>query len=396
MTERRLKIGLLSDLHAFKPENGKPSISHLPANPVGSNPDPFGDLENIIASDPSLKCDLLICPGDICDRADYHGFDYAWKRLNALKARLEAKALIATCGNHDLDSRITFDPDDPDPKGALQTITPQFPFDDDGDTNHYWAKNFVVLTPLDGVRVVVLNTSAFHGSKTDEQQHGRVSRRTIEAIVKKLKDDPHSYRINLLVCHHHLRPLRGYGTTTDTEFVKKGGELLEAICPLTDLPWIVLHGHRHQHNIEFSTSPGYLIVGASSFSMPNSGYLNQYHSLEICVDSGSSYPLAGTISTLSWATGQGWHQRRAHPGTDEGFPPLCGFGYSGSMENLCIQIETSIGDTYKFWNELAQDISGLRFLTPISQDKLLRELGKRRISVQFDSNGNFGQVGKNK
>lgn len=396
MTARSLRIGLLSDLHAFKPIPGKTSISHLPANPVGSHPDPFGDLEKLVAKDTSLNCDLLICPGDICDKADYHGFVYAWERLNKLKTRLGATALIATCGNHDLDSRITFDPDDPDPKGVLQMVTPQFPFDDDGLTNHYWARNFAILTPIPGIRVLVLNTSAFHGGSADEQQHGRISRRTIVAIAKAIEEDPESYQINILVCHHHLRPLTGFGTTTDGEFVKKGGELLETICPLTDLPWVVLHGHRHQHNLEFASSPGYLIIGASSFSMPNAGYLNQFHSIEVHADSASIYPLAGTISSVSWATGYGWHQRRAHPGTDEGFPPVCGFGYTGSIENLCTMIATSIGDTYKLWDELAADIACLKFLPPVSQDKLVRELNKRNISVQFDSNGRFSQVGKSK
>ena len=185
----KIKIAVLSDLHAFqksrssKDSSREPLVSYLPAHPEPSDPKPFEDLNNLISRD-SLVADLVVCPGDICDRGDIGGFGYAWDQLHLLKQKLRAGHLIATCGNHDLDSRYasTGSVDDPDPKGNLLQASPPFPFGDTAETNQYWARNFALLRPAEDVRLLVLNTSAYHGGKESELEHGRISNRTIEAI----------------------------------------------------------------------------------------------------------------------------------------------------------------------------------------------------------------------
>ena len=286
MAKKTVRIALLSDLHAYQPSDKRKDISHLPVAPSTSDPDPFGDLDRLIEKEEEkIKADLLICPGDICDQADYLGFQYAWKRLHALRVKLSATALIATCGNHDLDSRLKNDPDDdPDPKGAIQLVEPQFPFNENEDTDHFWARNFAFRFPIAGVRVLVLNTSAFHGWLDGEHNHGRISLRTIAAIRKKIEADTSYYEANLLVCHHHLRPLSGWGTSTDKQYVSKGSELLRMLSDATGMPWLVIHGHRHSPNFEHSQTPHYVIIGASSFSKPEIDKSNQFHHITLNVD----------------------------------------------------------------------------------------------------------------
>ena len=255
MQKRQVRLALLSDIHAYHPlpGSGKAGPSYLPANPGVSDPDPFGELDRLIERE-RLRVDLVMCGGDICDKADFRGFQYAWTRLNALKTKLCATELVATCGNHDLNSRLIDAPEDPDPKGALQTALPRFPFPDENLTDRFWARNFALVEPLPGVRVVVLNTSAYHGGVEQELMHGRVSERTIAAIRRELERlEPAD--LNILLCHHHVRPLQGlWGNAPDSEFMKKGGELLNTLADCTALPWLTLHGHRHIPNLNTAST----------------------------------------------------------------------------------------------------------------------------------------------
>ena len=390
-----LKIALLSDLHAFMPSEKRKDVSHLPVAPTASDPDPFADLDKLIASRTSLTADILVCPGDICDQADYSGFQYAWTKLHTLRSTLKAHELIATCGNHDLDSRHRYDPDDdPDPKGALQQVEPQFPFLEDADCDHYWARNFAIRRPVDNVRVVVLNTSAFHGGAEGELHHGRVSLRTIRAIRQALERDTKSYPVNILVCHHHLRPLEAWGTSTDKQYVSKGSELLRMLSDTTGTPWVVLHGHRHSSNIEHSQTPAYVMIGASSFSKPEFDKSNQFHLIDLKIDLDASHrTIYGSIDTWNWTRSGGWAQGTIDPGA--GLPSQCGFGYTGVVPTLATKVAASVTDAgYLDWDSVIQLHEDIRYLPPAERRKFLAALGTLQIGVNYDARGNITQLGK--
>lgn len=396
MPRFKVRLALFSDLHAYhpSPDNNKGWTSYLPANPGVADPDPFGDLDKLIERD-QLRADLVLCGGDICDKADLRGFQYAWTRLNSLKTKLRAQGLIATCGNHDLNSRFIEAEEDPDPKGALQTIQPQFPFDDAHLTNHYWARNFAVVSPLQGVRVVVLNTSAYHGGADEEHNHGRVSQRTISAIEKELRAVDMA-ELNILLCHHHVRPLQGlWAKAPDSEYMKKGGELLSMLTRCTATPWLVLHGHRHVPNLEHSQDPSVIIVGASSFSGQVQGRLNQFHILDVEVDVIAAQPLRGTIETWSWSRPSGW-SRRPIANEDEGFPPECGFGSSFQPRAIVKQIEDVLGadPDYIHWHDVVTKVPDLQFMTPAQFRQVESLLESVKINLNRDREGRISQVGR--
>lgn len=155
-----LRIAVLSDLHVF---DGSSDQERAPsyvgtADPSAGGPEkyPFPGLKKLIETE-GLNADLLICPGDMTNQAHAAALHYAWARLHDLKNWLGAAALLATNGNHDIDSR--FGDSDFDPKGAIQSLSPLFPGLPENECDRYWSRNFVVFNHGDA-RIVLLNSAA--------------------------------------------------------------------------------------------------------------------------------------------------------------------------------------------------------------------------------------------
>lgn len=395
-----IRILVLSDLHARskdrKPDSSEvDQVSYLPAYPEKADHRPFDNLEELIKRD-EITADLIMCPGDICDKGDTQGFSYAWGKLNDLKRLVKARALIATCGNHDLDSRYATAGagDDPDPKGNLLSSNPIFPFGDTPETDHYWARNFAILNPTDNVRVIALNTSAYHGGKSGELEHGRVSSKTIEAIKTKIASEPQA-EINILLCHHHLQPLNSWNRTSDDlQHVRKGIDLLGEISTQTGSGWIVIHGHRHIPSISVSTTPQITTIGAASFSRMGDSFSNQFHIISIDSDPVSmTMPLRGTIDTWNWSRTQGWG---IYLDPTKGLPPQCGFGFHGSIQAIAAKIDSELGDKpFLPWRDLCESIPELNHLTPSQWSTLRTKLKSNRLELA-DHGGIPQQVGREK
>lgn len=389
----KLRIAVISDLHAHLKD--RPSIeqgnttdkdvSYLPANPGPGDHNPFGDLERLISGE-SVDADLLICPGDICDKGDITGFSYAWEQLHILRGRLGASQLIATCGNHDLDSRYSSAPsdDDPDPKGNLLQVKPPFPFGDKPETDQYWARNFAIIRVNPEVRVISLNTSAYHGGKKGELEYGRVSSRTIKALVMAIEaDTPAS--LNVLLCHHHLQPLQSWNNTIDDlQHVRKGMDLISALTKATGSAWLIIHGHRHIPNISHSTSPPVAIIGAGSFSRMGDTFTNQFHIVEVEVDPlSTTMPLCGEIRSWNWSRSNGWG---VYLDPTKGLPPQCGFGYPGATQGLIPKILTALGsEPFLYWDVVLNSVPELRYLTPQQWQGLSRQFQSNDLVIAVDS-----------
>ncbi len=72
--------------------------------------------------------------------------------------------MLATIGNHDLDSRGLEEEtgDDFDPKGNVLLLDPPFPYDNNYRDNQYLARNFCITHSNDAT-FVNINSCAFHG-----------------------------------------------------------------------------------------------------------------------------------------------------------------------------------------------------------------------------------------
>lgn len=102
-----MKICIISDLHCkFKQDPNEKSetflFSNSPRKPV--NQHPVVSLLHLIDKK-ELRADILLCPGDLGDKADEQGITSSWQFLEEIKTKLSASLLIGIPGNHDINSR---------------------------------------------------------------------------------------------------------------------------------------------------------------------------------------------------------------------------------------------------------------------------------------------------
>jgi 3',5'-cyclic AMP phosphodiesterase CpdA len=389
-----IKIAVVSDIHAFgRSANSHGSLLDYTGATSIPPPNPLRDLIET-ARATKLKADVLVCAGDISNRADPAGLQHAWSDLHKLAEALGNAELIATNGNHDLDSRFLMDDPDPDPKGALLRLEPAFPFVNPILSNQYWARNFAIVNHNSGVVFAVLNTSAYHGGKQEEIEHGRVSKRTIEELAAALENTMDA-RAHVLVCHHHPLPLRGWDKRADREFIQNGQELLNGILKATGTSWLVVHGHRHLPELVHGASTNNdvpFVFGAGSLGARMTGVPNQFHLLTLHQPPENDHAsLTGTVKTLQWTDSMGWCTSRGN----DGLPAECGFGYRGQVKRLLKSISALCQvDGYAKWGEVQTACPGVRFLIPESLRELETELEKAGLGILRDGSGKIVQVGK--
>lgn len=348
-----LTIAVISDLHAFVDAKNSSNSSLQFGTPALESRNPLVNLIDYIKHE-RLAADVLVCAGDICNRADSQGFTSAWSKIQELNAALNSEQLISTCGNHDLNSRYLAERgevDDPDPRGALLCQTPSFPFADFAINNQYWAQNFAVVPVGLDCCAVVLNTSAYHGGQEAEIEHGRVSRRTIDRILRELENYKNK-KTFILICHHHLMPMPKFSGRSDYEYVRNGVELLDKLERATRKSWLVIHGHRHHPRLVYgqaSSSCAPIIFGSSSLGARLTGVPNQFHIMALQQSSQSDHSsIVGTVKTWSWTETSNWSQAGRN---NLGMPTICGFGFKGQVAYLAEEIKRLIKSNYVTWSE---------------------------------------------
>lgn len=197
-----LRIAIISDVHAYsqaRTSDSSPAPSFVEiSNPsVLAGRNPFVAARELITRE-GISADILINCGDMSDKAQPDAIDHTWRETNKLAEALGVEQIIATTGNHDLDSRGEYT--DHDARGTLLSLK-DFPFTEESLNNEYWARNVVVME-TDKAQWVVLNSAAYHGFK-DEHAHGRVSPSTLEYLKRRLSKTSNE-KLNILLCHHHV------------------------------------------------------------------------------------------------------------------------------------------------------------------------------------------------
>lgn len=400
MTSHTLKIAVISDLHVF---NGSSDADGAPSFVGTADPQdspekhPFRGLQKLI-TDHQLCADLLICPGDLSDKADPAALIYAWDHLNKLKEQLGARQLLATNGNHDIDSRYRHD--DHDAKGTLQSLVPMFPGTEEALCDRYWSRNFAIYAD-DQVRIVLLNSAAFHGSgrATDpEFEHGRVSMRTIAALRAALAGQ--QYRVNILVCHHHPAPFNPVEEKDYSEMIG-GDRLLELLDSDEFGSWLMIHGHKHYPRVAYATggasSP--IIFSAGSFSaqlyQKQQGHArNQFYLMEIPIEELDmlGLDLAGTVRAWDWIGLMGWQRAREQ----SGLPHKVGFGWREGARNIAREIATRLPAGSHIWDAdaLAAALPKLRYLRPEEIANVAKRLKENHQIVARLEDGVICEVGR--
>jgi len=397
-----MKIAVISDLHVESDSDTKSSSSWLSTNtPERSSTDLFNSLVELIDDDDNqLNADILLCCGDIADRANLSAQKFAWDKIHSISKKLNCKLVIGTAGNHDLDSR--FASSDYDTKGGLQSLVPIFPGIDDEYSNHYWARNFAFYKHDSNTRILNINSCAFHGYGKDdlgEYMHGRISQHTLENIEAYLKKDT-DYDINLAFFHHH--PLKSDNAISEDYSEMDGGSrLLELLANNDSGDWLVVHGHKHYPNIIHapggSDSP--VILSAGSFAskrLYHDARVNQFYIIEIEENSLDKYelPLAGNIEAWNWGLGIGWEKTPF----DISIPYGAGFGSRVNTKVIAGKINSFIekkASTYTNWSEIIEEYSFLKFVLPSDLKKALKLLEKNHnCTINFNRDGWPDQIAK--
>jgi 3',5'-cyclic AMP phosphodiesterase CpdA len=395
MSSILVRIAIASDLHAISGSAAITGRSHLNASESEEYPgrQPIAGLLKLIDQN-SLEADLLICPGDLGDQANPDGIRYAWQALHRIGSKLKARGVIATTGNHDVDSRRIYN--NYDPIEVLKDLDPPYPFSSDSLNGQYWMKHFVVCEE-DHYRLLALNSSAFHSGSDEEAQRGRVSISTIDKIEKYLQSSPPK-GLNIMICHHHPQQ-HAELKLGDYDWMREGQELLDLIGSGQYGSWLVIHGHKHHPKVTYAAGglSSAVVFSAGSLSAvlyPELGTAarNQFYLLTLTIQSVEAYGLVGRGQSWDWASSQGWLPASA----GSGLPASFGFGCRVDFNTLCDAISIQMhGKQMATWHDIVVAVPSLDFVLPKDLVALNRLLQNRhKLQIIFDKQNAPFQLGR--
>lgn len=395
MSKKTLTIAVASDLHAISSISGESRRSHLlvTENENHASVNPIGGLLQLVNAE-QLRCDLFISPGDLGDLADPQGIRYAWDALHRVGQRMNAELVLATTGNHDLDSRHLHN--EVDAEELLKGLVPPYPFPEESNNNQYWARKFSVWErPL--YRLIALNSSAYHIQKQQEQERGRISKDSLVRI-KNYLDSSEIKLLNVCICHHHPQQ-HSELNLGDYDWMREGQQLLDLLGAGNYGAWIVIHGHKHHPKITYASgglnSP--IVFSAGSLSAvlyPELGTAarNQFYLLFFDVDDLQKFGIVGVGRAWDWAATSGWV--KASKGS--GLPSTFGFGWRENLRVVSDQIAGQMSDRKTMgWQSLASALPKVKFILPSDLKALNATLVARHaIEIVYDENATPYQLGR--
>lgn len=368
-----IRIAVLTDIHAFSSKEGEtPSWINLAEDQSNATTNPFAGLRTAIDTDPNMRADIVICCGDMGDKGSPEGQQYVWQEIYKLKDALGGSLVLGTAGNHDMDSRFVNSKFDA--RGQLQALRPPFPIAENDRWLEYWARNFTVLN-AEGARFVLLNSSAYHGYQKDksppEYLHGRISDRTLDALLEQLRGNGKA-AANILVCHHH--PLRSDQIKVeDYSEMLNGDRLINALIEAKVGPWLIIHGHKHLPRILYAPGGNVapIIFSAGSFAAklyPEYGdkARNEFYiiDLEVPGTTGTTSSLFGIVTTWQWTYGNGWNK----PKSGQGLGAAAAFGarvdVAQEAADLAMALKASYAGKSVEWDKICSDYKKLKHLIP--------------------------------
>lgn len=391
-----LRVAVLSDLHYTQAEKG----TCLPQAAAAGGLDLMDQLITKFEREKQSSADLLVCPGDITDRANPAAFAAGWKQIKRLGQALGVKRVVAATGNHEVQSRSGGPP--VAPGNAEHSIDPlEFLINESGypaifQKPHqkwvYWGRGYEILHD-DASVIVLINSCHYHVTlQNNEFERGRIS----DAALRELKFDLDRFAADrpfrIVVLHHPPLTHEETGLDLGRTPMHNGPALLKLLQD-TGLDWIVIHGHKHYHRLVRAdgdvNQP--FVFGAASFGAMLRGDMasrtrNQFYiiTLETGTDPLDAVRLSGNIKALHWSN-SAWEETDS---ASMGLPSGCGFTWD-SIEpaSLAAQIrdllKTSEGHFLE-WSEVVASVPKLRFLMPGQLVALKEQLRRAKISLVDD------------
>lgn len=357
----RIRIAVVSDLHClYKSDDTAAGISFLYSNapklPIARHP--VHALLDMLKNDVKVRADILICPGDIADKADEQGLITGWDYLKKIQRGLAARHLFTTIGNHDVDSRRMHS-SYTSAFQLLQTLDDDYPNKEYND--FFWSKKFAFIE-IEDFQVLVINTCHNHSSKADANQ-SVISPETLQLIEGELRKAPKP-KYRFAFCHHH--PVKH--SNIDIQYkdgdVIDNGDKLIALLNKYDFQ-IIVHGHKHDPRVKKENS--LTVFAAGSFSslmnIRELGADNCFHIIDL-------YPnkKQGIIKSWIYAPTRGWEIK-----SDREFPCLTGFGNEQSVESIakeCDELFKEKHESTLVYSAVTQRCPDIQYLIPDDQKKL--------------------------
>ena len=102
-----MKFCIVGDLHCTQ-EKGSNSFlyANIPDKPVSQNP--LTSFLEVADTDSKIDSDVIICLGDLGDKANEHGIKSGWDAISRMDSKLNCNLKVGVAGNHDVDSRKIF------------------------------------------------------------------------------------------------------------------------------------------------------------------------------------------------------------------------------------------------------------------------------------------------
>jgi len=384
METEDLIIAIVSDLHC---RHGKESqisthlYTELPRNPKEHHP--VESLKLLIKKD-NITSDILLCPGDISDKADDQGLSTGWGFISEISKELNSYFYTSSVGNHDVKSRDT---SNKNPFSYITSFNDDFPINDGALKDSFWSteKSYFVY---EDEKFILLN---FNSSYNHIDKENALLSKITDEIISKMKHELLEKKIGnkylIALFHHHPKPYANIEQLyKDGDIIDRGDKLLEMLNELNfDL---VIHGHKHIPKLDFFISRLPVFCSGSFSSLMNikdvSGK-NTFHLIKLSKKSGFTQ---GLINTWEYTKGHGWMKAV----NDIFFPWTTGFSKKLDLDDLESKIANWLSKKEKplgYFSELVEDIEGINYLIPNEQDELTKKLLINH-SIEFIPNLKLG------
>lgn len=355
-----MKICIISDLHCkYQHISSTFSdtllISNKPRIPATQHP--VVSMLNAINKN-SIKAEILLCLGDIGDKADEQGIASGWSFAEEIKINLGAKLLIGLPGNHDINSRNY---NEKDAFSYIKNFHEKFPTEDDNLNNKFWEFGYCIVK-YDKCMILMINTIHDHkdqiGAEKSSLKNSLLERIKIEFEEIKIPD----FEYKICILHHHPIKHSNINNYKDSDSVENGDDLINLLNHYTFNA--IVHGHKHQPRIvEYSGLP---IFASGSFScfanLTGTGFTTMFHILELFNDSKK-----GIIESWEYDIKNGWKKNY-----NANFPSKIGFGSDLNIPDTAYKINSLFQKNKKkpmFYSSIVNSIPDIEYLIP---DKLIQ------------------------
>lgn len=361
-----MKVAIISDLHCkHRSSEGATQSTLLYSDDIDGSPltNPIKALKKLLI-DKEIKCDLVLCPGDIADKADPQGLSTGWTYLENIQTTTGSSLLLATVGNHDVNVKCA---DGEDPSGSLKNFEQNYPVPDkDGIRTKYWQDDFC-LVKHDKTLILVFNSCHSHrNSASSRTSHITIDQLDkIKSALNEINVDEFDYKIAL--CHHH--PINhGNLSNPDVDLISNGDDFIKLLESYRFQ--VVIHGHKHEPKLSYKDSVAIFCAGSlsSTQNVYDLRIENTFHIMEILPGKAM-----GTIETWVLIPRKGWIQK-----TGTYFPTFTGFGTRVDTKELALKSVNWLkdqGQELALFDTLRMQIPELDYLTPNDQELFNKAIG---------------------